>query len=176
MDIKTVDDSNCLITDDLCRKQKEYISKMRTALLSFSDENGVSTRQAIQGITAMRIYHQLVRIIRYLELMDKLEMRLYESIEYSIDNAKVQDPSTWAALLAVQEKLQKSMIESHKLLQPYLNVQEFTVVDLTSQNNTASAPTLLMNSEDRDELRSKAQLILNQLNEYDEKQEGEQIE
>ncbi len=176
MNIKTVDNSNCFIPDDLCRKQKENISKMRTALLSFSDENGVSTRQAIQGITALRIYHQLVRIIRYLELMDKLEMRLYESIEYSIDNVNVQDSSTWVALLAIQEKLQKSMIESHKLLQPYLDIQEFTVVDLTNQNSTDSAQNLIMNSENRDKLRSKAQLILNQLNESDERRDDEQIE
>ena len=168
MDIKTVDDSNNLIADSLYQKQKENISKMRTALLSFSDENGISTRQAIQGITAMRIYHQLVRIVKYLELMDKLEMKLYESIEYSIDNSDTSDPATWTALLTIQEKLQKSMIESHKLLQPYLDIQEFTIVDLTNQSNSSSTSTLLMSSEDRDELRFKAQLMLNQLNESEQ--------
>lgn len=167
MDIKTVDDSNHIIVDNLYKKQKENISKMRTALLSFSDENGISTRQAVQGITAMRIYHQLIRIVRYLEIMDKLELKLYESIEYSIDTANVQDASTWAGLLAIQEKLQKSMIESHKLLQPYLDIQEFTVMDLTNQINTTSTPTILMNSENRDELRSKAQLIIDQLESAD---------
>lgn len=167
MDIKTVDASDGVIIDNLYRKQKENISKMRTALLSFSDENGVSTRQAVQGITAMRIYHQLIRIVRYLELMDKLEFKLYESIEHSIDISNVQDAATWAGLLTIQEKLQKSMIESHKLLQPYLDIQEFTVMDLTNPINTSSTPTILMNSEDRDELRSKAQLILDQLESTD---------
>ena len=74
MDIKTVDEPSVLVTDELYKRQKENVSKMRTALLSFTDENGVSVRRAIQGITGMRIYHQIIRIIRYTELMDKLTM------------------------------------------------------------------------------------------------------
>ncbi len=163
MDIKTVDDSDNRITDSLYQRQKENVSKMRASLLSCTDESGVSTRHAIQSITTMRIYHQLTRIIRYLELMDKLEVKLYESIEYSIETANKAEPTTWMALLTIQEKLQKTMIESHKLLQPYLDIQEFSVVDLTTSDGEVSNHTQIMNPEDRDRLRSTAQTVLQQL-------------
>lgn len=163
MNVKTFDSSDNVIYDNLYQRQKENASKMRTAMLALSSENGVTTRQAIQEITSMRIYHQLVRIIRYMELMDKLENKLYESIEYSIDNANSSDPSTWAALLSIQEKLQKSMIESHKLLQPYLDIQDLAVVDLASTKVDTSSISPVMNPEDRDKLRSNAQAVLKQL-------------
>ena len=58
------------------------------------------------------------------------------------------------------------MIESHKLLQPYLDIKEFSVVDLVPQESTASSGSQLnMNSEDRDRLRSNAQQVLLQLKE-----------
>lgn len=163
MDIKTVDSSENIIMDSIYQKQKENVSKMRAAIVSFSDENGISARQAIQNITGMRVYHQLLRIIRYTELMDKLELKLYDSIEYSIDHSDASNTNTMTVLLAVQEKLQKSMIESHKLLQPYLDIQEFTVVDLTESEQESVNTPQIMNPEDRDKLRSKAQAILQQL-------------
>lgn len=163
MDIKTVDEPNALITDALYKKQKENVSKMRTALLSFTDDNGVSARQAIQGITGMRIYHQIIRIIRFTELMDKLEAKLYESIDYTVNNADVSDINTMAMLMATQEKLQKSMIDSHKLLQPYLDIQEFTIADLAESGQDTPVQSQIMNPEDRDRLRSKAQAVLYEL-------------
>lgn len=163
MDIKTVDEPNTLITDDLYKKQKENVSKMRTALLSFTDENGVSARRAIQGITGMRIYHQIIRIIRFTELMDKLEAKLYESIDYTIDSSDVHDVETLSLLINIQGRLQKSMIESHKLLQPYLDIQEFTIADLADSGQEAPVTAQIMNPEDRDRLRSKAQAVLYEL-------------
>lgn len=163
MDIKTVDEPNTLITDDLYKKQKENVSKMRTALLSFTDENGVSARRAIQGITGMRIYHQIIRIIRFTELMDKLEAKLYESIDYTIVSSDVHDVETLSLLINIQGRLQKSMIESHKLLQPYLDIQEFTIADLADSGQEAPVTAQIMNPEDRDRLRSKAQAVLYEL-------------
>ena len=163
MDIKTVDEPSVLVTDELYKRQKENVSKMRTALLSFTDENGVSVRRAIQGITGMRIYHQIIRIIRYTELMDKLETKLYESIDYTIDNAELGDNDTLAILLATQERLQKSMIESHKLLQPYLDIQEFSIADLSDSTQETPITSHIMSPEDRDRLRSKAQAVVYQL-------------
>lgn len=162
MSIKTVDDCNPLL-DPLYKRQKEGVAKMRTSLLAYTEENGVSTRQALESITAMRVYHQLTRIVKYLEVMDKLEAKLYESIEYSIDTAQSSDPSTWMGLLNIQERLQKSMIESHKLLQPYLDIRDFGVVELAPQEDTVNAATVIMKPEERDSLRSKAQSILLQL-------------
>lgn len=163
MDIKTVDDSNTLIIDDLYQRQQENASKMRTALLAAFDDTGISTRQAIQGITGMRIYHQLMRIIRYTQLMDKLEEKLYESIEYSIDSSQASDPSTWMGLLSIQERLQKSMIESHKLLQPYLNIQELSAVDLSEPEPDLNPTSQILTPEDRDKIRSNAQAVIQQL-------------
>lgn len=162
MDIKTVDSSNGCIIDDMCQRQKENLSKMRASVMALSD-GGFSTRQAIQEITGMRIYHQLMRIIQYTELMDKLEAKLYESINFAIDNANSSDQSTWITLLGIQAKLQKSMIESHKLLQPYLDIQELAIVDISKSENEIESPVAIMNSEDRDRLRMNAQSVIKQL-------------
>lgn len=163
MDIKTVDGSSLIDkVDPLCQRQREGVAKMRTSLLACTDESCISTRQAIQSITAMRIYHQLARIVKYLELMDKLENKMYAAIEYTVDTASESDSNTWVQLVALQERLQKSMIESHKMLQPYLDLQEFSMVDLVSQE-TESPTSVIMSSEARDKLRTNAQAILTQL-------------
>lgn len=164
MSIKTVDDNTML--NPLYQRQKEDVSKMRTSLLACTDENGVSTRQALQNITAMRVYHQLMRIIRYTELMDRLEDKLYSCIDSAIDSAESSDPATWMALLNIQERLQKSMIESHKLLQPYLDIKEFTVVELTPDSSNDDSADILT-PEARDGIRSKAQSIMLELGNLD---------
>lgn len=165
-DIKTVDYSeDGYNIDPLYRKQKEGVSKMRTSLLACSDNNSMTMLSAIQNITAMRIYHQLTRIIRYTELMDKLEDKLYKSISHSLDNMNETDPSTWMMLMKTQEQLQKTMIESHKLLQPYMDVKEFTVVELAnSSTKSETSQDIAMSPEDRDALRVKAQSILEEIN------------
>jgi len=163
-DIKTVDSSE-VVYDPVYQRQKEGVAKMRTSLLACTDENGITIRGTIESITAMRIYHQMMRIIKYTELMDKIEDKLYKSIDNLIDTAP-NDTQTLIQLLTIQERLQKSMIESHKLLQPYLDIKEFSVVDLVPQESTASSGSQLnMNSEDRDRLRSNAQQVLLQLKE-----------
>lgn len=163
-DIKTVDSSE-VVYDPVYQRQKEGVAKMRASLLACTDENGVTIRGTIESITAMRIYHQMMRIIKYTELMDKIEDKLYKSIDNMLDNSP-DDAATMVMLLNVQEKLQKSMIESHKLLQPYLDIKEFSVVDLVPQESTAaSSPQLNMKSEERDRLRSNAQQVLLQLKE-----------
>lgn len=163
MDIKTLDGST-VITDPIYKKQKEGVAKMRTSLLACADDGGVSARQAIQNITAMRVYHQLMRIIKYLEMMDKIEAKLYESLDSTIENAET-DAATMLMLISIQSKLQKNMIESHKLLEPYLNLQELTMMDLAPQDSELTGDTVLMKSEERDRLRSTAQAVLTQLKE-----------
>lgn len=161
--VSSSDSNNYL--NPLLRKQQEGVAKMRTALLACTDENAVTLRHTLQNITAMRVYHQMTRIVKYTELMDKLEDKLYESIEDTIDNSNSSDPTTWIALLNIQERLQKSMIESHKMLQPYLNVQEFSVVDLVDSSQIEEDDTmgLTIPAQSRDNIRIKAQAILSQL-------------
>jgi hypothetical protein len=84
---KTVVSSNSddnIITNPIVQRQKEDVAKMRASLLSCNDESGIPVSRALQDITIMRIYHQLTRIIRFTEMMDKIEDRLYEAIDYQI--------------------------------------------------------------------------------------------
>ena len=72
--VKTVDGSIQSI-DPLISKQKEDVAKMRASLLCCNDDPYAAT-QAMKSITVLRVYHQMSRIIRYLEMMDKIEDKL----------------------------------------------------------------------------------------------------
>ena len=156
------------MVDPLYAAQKEGVARMRTSLLScMATDNGTITSRAINNITALRIYHQIARIIKYLDIMDKLEDKLYESIESNIDNMNPSDINTMEVLLEVQTKLQKSMIESHKLLQPYMDLQDMSIVDLvavsTADEESTNSEISLLPSESRDRIRTSAQSLLNEL-------------
>ena len=158
--IETVD-ASVISQDPLISKQKEDVAKMRASLLCCS-EDMYAAGQAMRNITVLRVYHQMNRIIRYLEMMDKIEMKLYESIDASIDMMNPDEPSTWMALLTIQEKLQKNLIESHKLLEPYLNGDVFNIESIAptvieqSETNVAGVLT----KESRETLRVSAQKVL----------------
>lgn len=147
--------------DPLNSVKREGVQRMRASLLSCFHEDGSLSSRAINQITAMRIYHQVARIIRYLDIMDRLEDKLYESIEKTLDTCDSADPDTLELLLKTQERLQKSMIESHKLLQPYMELQDMSVVDLMSTTTAAesdsTSPIKVLPPESRDHLRSSAQ-------------------
>lgn len=161
-DLKTVGDAqpdNIVISDPLIRQQKEDVARMRTSLLAV-EANPELASTAIRNITVLRVYHQIARIIKYIELMDKLEDKLYESIEMTIDKANAANPSTWMTLLNIQERLQRTMQESHKLLQPYLDIQEYTYTDLTQGTSQVSSDMTLMDKSSRDKLRDSARQVL----------------
>lgn len=164
-DVKTVDDP-VRISDPLVRKQREDVAKMRASLLTCSDDP-TSATTAMKNITVLRVYHQISRIIRYLEMMDKIEDKLYESIDYQLENLNTENPVAWMQLLSLQERLQKVMLESHKLLQPYLNVQEFNMADLTvgTTDGSINSSAAVLSRESRDRLRSNAQQLLTVLGE-----------
>jgi len=161
---ETVSSSDNNLLNPILRKQQETVSKMRTALLASTDDNAITLRSTIQNLTAMRVYHQLTRIIKYTELMDKLEDKLYASIEHEIEQGLEVSSHTWMVLLGIQEKLQKQMVDSHKLLEPYLDVKEFSVVDLfDSQVDIDPGTAIVLAAPIRDNVRIKAQAILTQL-------------
>jgi len=150
--------------NSLQAKQKEYIEKMRANLLVCGTDS-TSTVTAINNITVLRIYHQIDRIIKYLDLMDKLEEKMYKSIEYTIDKSSPESTATWFTLLGIQERMQKLMIESHKLLQPYLDIENLTLTELMpkqAEAGTSSSP-ILLSAESREKLRTNAQTVLNGL-------------
>lgn len=149
-------------TDPLLSFQSEGVSRMRTALLSCSQDNVVSARSAMQQVTVLRVYHQVSRIVRFLDLMDKLEAKLYDSIEATIDTSDIYENSTWMSLLAIQKQLQQNLIESQKLLQPFLdsNIFDIPVEDISIEDNSAK----LISPESRENIRNAAQAVLVELN------------
>lgn len=163
--LNTFEGSGDQLNNPLQVKQKEYAERMRAALLVCGGD-AQSTKVAINNITVLRVYHQIARIIRYLDLMDKLEEKLYKSIEYTIEHTSSESTATWFTLLNIQERMQKLMIESHKLLQPYLDIEEFSISELTQSqtgaDGTASSP-ILLNAESRDKVRTTAQTIMSEL-------------
>ena len=168
--IETVSTSTQSI-DPLIRKQKEDVAKMRASLLCCNDDI-YSAAQAMKNITVLRVYHQMNRIIRYLEMMDKIEEKLYASIDVSLNVMDETEPSTWMALLTIQEKLQKNLIDSHKLLEPYITEGVFNIESLAptvieqAETNVAGVLT----KESRETLRISAQQVLAAL---DSVKEGE---
>ena len=159
--------------DILYSKQREDVAKMRASLLVCSDDT-VSSTKALQNITVLRVYHQVARIIRYLEMMDKIEDKLYESIDHRLDRIDTENPTSWMTLITIQEKLLKNMTESHKLLQPYLNVEEFSLQSLmpvSSSSSIESGAASVLPKSSRDKLRQSAQQVLAALQEVESEED-----
>lgn len=164
-DLKTVEVGSKELLDPLYAKQKEGVANMRASLLACSNDPTIA-KQAINNITVLRIYHQIARIIKYTEMCDKIEQKIYESLDKTIENSNINSPSTWMVLLDAQERLQKLLIESHKMLQPYLELQDQSILELTQQmDDAANAPVSVgLDAQSRDKLRVSAQAVLLQLN------------
>ena len=162
-DFKTVEGSSITKMDPLLRQQKEDVSRMRTSLLACNISKE-SARSALQTINVTRAYHQLNRIIRYTELMDELEEKLYESIHHYVSTADPNSTATWMMLLNIQEKLQKNMIESMKLLQPYMDNMQQLTEELTVDVEEDRKRALPFNAETREHLRNSAKKVLMELN------------
>jgi len=157
--VKTVDTLPAsIMSDPLIQKQREDVAKMRTSLLCCPDDS-YSVSQTMRRITVMRVYHQITRIVRYLDMMDRIEEKLYESIERRLDTIDTDNITSWATLLKLQEQLQKNMIESHKILEPYLNIQEYIIEEVPSVQSAPDGASILSKSS-RDKLRTSAQQVL----------------
>ncbi len=161
---ETVSDGSVRPLDPLLSKQKEDVARMRASLLACSTDIS-NTSVALRNITVLRVFHQVSRIIRYLEMMDKIEDKLYESIDAALDKMDGDSPTAWMTLLNIQSRLQENMINSHKLLQPYLNIQEFSMMDMTisSSQEEISPGNVILSKESRDRLRTSAQQVLEAL-------------
>lgn len=151
--------------DPINSVKRESIDRMRTALISASLDDPLSASTAIRQVTIMRVYHQVCRIIQYLDLMDKLESKLYDSIEVELLNLDISDSnfSNITKLLAIQEKLQKSIVESNKLLAPYLDMEQYPAFTAIEASTPVSAQILDIPSTQRSILRENAGAILSEL-------------
>lgn len=163
-DFKTVDDFPKNV-DPLIAKQKEDVANMRASLLLCSETDAEAVTTALNRITILRVYHQLSRIIRFTEMMDRIEVKLYESLNSYIDTADEYDDKTWQTLLIVQKQLQTAIIESHKILEPYLLTPSLNADNLTALNNTidSEGSDISIDKDTRNHLRSVAKQILEEL-------------
>lgn len=156
-ELKTVE-SSVEVEDPLYTQQKDDVQKMRSSLLSCSGDI-YSTQKAIQNITILRIYHQVSRIIRYLEMMDKLEEKMYRSLDHTLNSA-ADNPATVLLLLSIQEKMQKAMTESEKLLKPYLDAGLYQDSFDNAQMGANEPAESILTPEARSRVRNSAQNIL----------------
>ena len=144
------------------------VEAMRKQILSFNQNDPAAARKAIQNVTLLRVYHQLKRIIRFTEMLDKLEDRIYQSIDAKLDNSDPDDDSMWLTLIPIQERLMKSMIESHKLLEPYLKMEQLSALEVPQTDDPAKSFTsMIMEQESRERIRTGVQSLLNVINTFD---------
>lgn len=159
---------NSSLLNPIDARLHEDVEKMKTSLLACTNENGITAKGGMQLMAAARVQHQMKRIVKYLELMDKLEAKLYTAMEEQIDKLDPSRLSTISLLMDYQERLQKTMIESHKLLQPYLQIESFSALDMTitAASSTSAESTGIIDilpPESRDRLRTNAQAIIMEL-------------
>ena len=161
---KTVEDIR-QFTDPLIAKQREDVAKMRTSLLA-CDGNPQLATTALKNITVMQVYHQISRIIRYTELCDKLEVKLYETMDNMIDRMDTSSNLTLSMLMTTQERLQKLMIESNKMLAPFLDMAEYieSVRIENSVEDDGPRTTVNLDATRREKLRNSAKQVLLELN------------
>ena len=156
--LKTVGNSMS-IQQNLIQEQHKDVEQMRDQLL-YSKLNPKDASTSLKNITLLRAYHQLSRIIRYTEMMDKIEEKLYESIENRLDSIDVNNSSSWMTLIAMQERLMDNMLQSQKLLQPVIDLSEYTIID----EDNSSSTSLSLDASKREKLRTSAREVLLQLN------------
>lgn len=164
-DFKTFETSDSSLIDNspIAKQQKMLVDSMRTFLLQFSSDTPNAARVAIANITVLRLFHQIQRIVRYTEMMDKLEDKLYASLDAAIDRVDEKSSSSWMMLLSIQEKLQKNMIESHKLLEPYIAKDMdklYSVADTANIQDRQIHDDIILDRPSRDKLRASAGEIL----------------
>lgn len=157
--------SNPIEPDSLYMKQQRDVSQMRNVLLSCDSKNIHSVKTTIQNILVMQLTRNMSRIVKYSEVMDRLEDKLYASVDYTISSVDETDPDTLGKLLQMQKFLVTNMNESQKLLEPYLNGKYnldpiFTEV-VDDAVNTESLGSELIDKDARERIRNSAQAVLN---------------
>lgn len=156
-------------TDSLYSKQIQEVSNMRAALLSCDSSNLRSVKTTMKNILVMQLTRNMSRIVKFSEVMDRLEDRLYQSVDYKISTIDDEaDPSGLYQLLKIQSQLIESMNESQKLLEPYLNGKYnldpiFTEV-IEEVPAEDSFGTKLIDKDSREKIRNSAQAVLNAIN------------
>lgn len=160
--IEPAENTDFSSVDPLLKEQKMYVDQMRSALISCNKTDLNSTKRAIQNITVMRIYHQIARIIKFTEMMDLLEDKLYESMIANIGEMDSYDPATLLTLMKVQAQLQETMVQSQLLIKPYLDMDIESIAP-TQEFEETSFGAAIISQESRNNIRNGAQALLTEL-------------
>lgn len=156
---KTVGSANSDLA--IFTEQMNDVSNMRASLLSIDKSDPLAATKAIKNVTLLRVYHQVESIVRYTEMMDKIQDRIYQSIDAKLTNADPDDDGLWMTLVPLAERLQRTMIDSHKLLEPYLNVDQLATFEIPEQQDpNNSFTTMILDQESREKVRTSAQEVL----------------
>lgn len=150
----------------LRKAMRESTERMQTALLAASMDNPGSVAAAMRQVTLLRAHHQVLRIVKFLQLMDEVEEKMYESIELDMATMDLTESSTWSTLLALQTKLQQNIIESNKLLAPYLEMDKYPLFQEIAEEGLvieADAEVIDISADKRNQLRETATLVLEDL-------------
>lgn len=165
-DLKTVggvpEDNSLSLVDPILKEQKNQIDQMRSIMLSFDRHDMNSAKRAMQNITVLRIYHQVARMIKFTEMMDILEDKLYDSMIANIGQMDSYDPATLLMLSKVQSQLQDTMVQSQLLIKPYLDLDISTIAPPPEVEETSFGVSII-SKESRNNIRNGAQALLTEL-------------
>ena len=151
------------LVDPLIFEQKEQANLMRKSLLTCRTGTISNAKVALQNIAVLQIYHEVARIIRFIEVMDRLEDKIYDSIDMNIGGMESADPATMLMLVKVQGDLYKTMAMSQELLKPYMNIDLEAIAPMKDVNEDIPFGVAIIPKESRNVIRNGAQALLTEL-------------
>ena len=151
------------LVDPLLREQTEQATQMRDALLTCRKNDITSAKVALQNIAVLQVYHQVARIIRFTEMMDRLEDKLYASIEANLAQMDEFDPATMLMLTKVQADMMKTMAISKDVLQPFTDLDLDAIAPPVPVDDEDSFGAAILPKESRNAIRNGAQALLTEL-------------
>ena len=101
-------------------------------------------------------------MIKFTEVMDALEDKLYDSMLVNISEMDSADPTTMMMLLKAQADLQTTMIQSQQLIKPYLDMNILAMVPQPEMEDTPFGVSII-SQESRNNIRTGAQALLTEL-------------
>lgn len=156
------DDTSLSLVDPLLKEQKNQVDQMRSTYMSLGSSDASLAKRSMQRIVVMQIYHQIGRIIKFTDLMDRLEDKLYDSIDSNLSSMDSFDPATMVMLLKVQSELQETMIKSQLLIKPYLSMNLDEIAPVPEMEETSFGAAII-SQESRNNIRTGAQALLTEL-------------
>lgn len=160
--IEPVENTDFSSVDPLLKEQKNQVDQMRSTLLSFNKNDMSAAKRAMRNITVLRIYHQVARLIKFTEMMDILEDKLYDSMIANIGQMDSYDPATLLMLSKVQSQLQETMVQSQLLIKPYLDMDIEAIAPPIELEETSFGASII-SQESRNNIRTGAQALLTEL-------------